>query len=193
MNQEWKTSNDEKYYSFNYENDYIMGSSTSSGFVFGFGNFGGDRYDIYATESYLKHLDSIQEILDEITPGKYEADPLDRDALLKAGFLEREGRKHIVPNIENEDEIIDKVERIELEINRKKMEKERVQDIILDQKALPIDQLAQALYISHEDAENLIYELVSEGIEGILAEGIFKFTNDLREVISKLFELIDKM
>jgi hypothetical protein len=71
--------------------------------------------------------------------------------------------------------------------------KKRVEGLIKLQKSLPIDKLAQALEISTKDAENIIYELAAEGIEGSLEEGIFKFTCDLEKVISKLNEIIDKM
>ncbi len=71
--------------------------------------------------------------------------------------------------------------------------KKRVRGLIKLQKTLPIDKLAQALNRTNEDAENLIYELVDEGIEGSLEEGIFKFMSTPEEVISKLVELIDKM
>ena len=71
--------------------------------------------------------------------------------------------------------------------------KKRVRGLIKLQKSLPIDKLAQALNRSNEDAENLIYELVDEGIEGTLEEGVFKFTSAPDEVISKINEIIDKM
>jgi len=71
--------------------------------------------------------------------------------------------------------------------------KKRVRGLIKLQKSLPIDKLAQALNRANQDAENLIYELVDEGIEGSLEEGVFKFTSAPDEVISKINELIDKM
>jgi len=71
--------------------------------------------------------------------------------------------------------------------------KKRVRGLIKLQKSLPIDKLAQALNRAKEDAENLIYELVDEGIEGTIEESVFKFTNAPDEVISKINELIDKM
>jgi len=71
--------------------------------------------------------------------------------------------------------------------------KKRVRGLIKLQNSLPIDKLAQALNRSNEDAENLIYELVDEGIEGSLEEGVFKFTSAPEDVISKINELIDKM
>lgn len=71
--------------------------------------------------------------------------------------------------------------------------KKRVSGLIKVQKALPIRKLAEALNITDEDAENLIYELVADGIEGSLEESVFKFTSTPEEVISKLNDLIDKM
>lgn len=77
--------------------------------------------------------------------------------------------------------------------NDKDRIKKRVRGLIKLQKSLPIDKLAQALNRTNEDAENLIYELVDDGIEGSLEEGIFKFTNSPDDVISKINDLIDKM
>jgi len=77
--------------------------------------------------------------------------------------------------------------------NDKDQIKKRVRGLIKLQKSLPIDKLAQALNKTNEDAENLIYELVDEDIEGSLEEGVFKFTSSLDEVISKIDALIDKM
>ncbi|NVM16777.1 MAG: hypothetical protein HWN80_03615 [Candidatus Lokiarchaeota archaeon] len=71
--------------------------------------------------------------------------------------------------------------------------KKRVRGLIKLQNSLPIEKLAQALNRASEDAENIIYELVDEGIEGSLEEGVFKFTNAPEDVISKINELIDKM
>ena len=71
--------------------------------------------------------------------------------------------------------------------------KKRVRGLIKLQKSLPIDKLAQALNRAKADAENLIYELVDEGIEGTIEEGVFKFTSAPDEVILKINELIDKM
>ena len=71
--------------------------------------------------------------------------------------------------------------------------KKRVRGLIKIQKSLPIDKLAQALNRANEDAENLIYELVDEGIEGTIEDGVFKFTSSPEEVISKINNLIDEM
>jgi len=71
--------------------------------------------------------------------------------------------------------------------------KKRVRGLIKLQNSIPIEKLAQALSIPNEEAENLIYELVAEGVEGKLEEGVFEFTSNSEDVISKLYELIDKI
>ena len=71
--------------------------------------------------------------------------------------------------------------------------KKRIQGLIKLQRVIPIDKLSQALEISEEDAENMIYELAAEGVEGKLEEGVFKYTTNEEEVISKLFSLIDNL
>jgi hypothetical protein len=71
--------------------------------------------------------------------------------------------------------------------------KKRVRGLIKLQNSLPIDKLAQALNRANEDAENLIYELVDEGIEGSLEAGVFKFSSSSEQVITKINELIEKM
>ncbi len=77
--------------------------------------------------------------------------------------------------------------------SKKERMKKRVSGMITIHKSIPIDKLAQAIEKSEDDAENLIYELVAEGIEGTLEEGLFKYTGTVEEVIDKLNELIDKM
>jgi len=71
--------------------------------------------------------------------------------------------------------------------------KKRIYGLIKLQKSLPISKLAQVLSISEEKAENLIYELAAEGIEGQLEENVFKFKNPSEEVIEKVYDLIEKM
>ncbi|MEJ2250010.1 MAG: hypothetical protein P8Y70_17000 [Candidatus Lokiarchaeota archaeon] len=71
--------------------------------------------------------------------------------------------------------------------------KKRVQGLIKLQGNIPISKLAQIMNIADEQAENLIYEIAAEGIDGSLEEGIFKFKNDPDEVIRILFTQIDKM
>ncbi len=73
--------------------------------------------------------------------------------------------------------------------------KKRIQGLIKLQKTLPIEKLSQALEISKEEAENIIYELAAEGIDGDLDldAGVFNFTSTPEEVISKLNEVIDTL
>jgi predicted HicB family RNase H-like nuclease len=78
------------------------------------------------------------------------------------------------------------------EINKERIKK-RIIGLIKLQKALPIEKLAQALNNSKEEAENLIYELVAEGVDGSMEEGVFKFSSNTEEVINKLNVLIDKI
>ncbi|MHA1619609.1 MAG: hypothetical protein ACTSVZ_10045 [Promethearchaeota archaeon] len=78
-------------------------------------------------------------------------------------------------------------------IQEKEKMKKRITGLIRIQNALPIDKLAQALSFSPEDAENLIYELAAEGIEGKLEGGIFKYKNKAEDVIEKVHEFIERM
>ncbi|MHA1625148.1 MAG: hypothetical protein ACTSYF_02345 [Promethearchaeota archaeon] len=71
--------------------------------------------------------------------------------------------------------------------------KRRITGLVKLQKGIPINKFAQALNKSEEFAENIIYELVAEGVEGELDEGVFKFSGDAEEVLSVLFELLDKI
>jgi DNA repair exonuclease SbcCD ATPase subunit len=71
--------------------------------------------------------------------------------------------------------------------------KRRITGLVKLQKGIPINKFAQALNKSEDFAENIIYELVAEGVEGELDEGVFKFSGDVEEVLSVLFELIDKI
>ena len=97
-------------------------------------------------------------------------------------FNEKKGKSKIKMHV---DQTVDK-ERI----------KKRIQGLItLNQKSksIPIDKLAQALRISKDEAENIIYELAGGDIKGELEEGVFRFSNPTEEVIQKLFEMIDNM
>jgi len=71
--------------------------------------------------------------------------------------------------------------------------KGRISELIMVQKVLPITTLAEILNIAVGEAENLIYELAAEGIDGDLEEGVFKFTSSPEIVLSKLFELVNEM
>ena len=90
------------------ERDLITAISTSSEIKFFFSN--NDNYMIYASKYYLGHLNTIQRVLEQVAPGMYEADPMNREDLLEIGYLKRENRMHIIPNEE---------ERKELEINER--------------------------------------------------------------------------
>jgi len=111
MNEHWTVRDGVCDY-ISYEHDTLGCDSSDSGFGFGFGNFGGDSLDIYYSPDYLEHLDAIQKILDEIAPGTYEADPLDRDELLQAGFLKREGRNHVKISMEEGDKLVENFDNI---------------------------------------------------------------------------------
>ena len=77
--------------------------------------------------------------------------------------------------------------------SKKERIKKRVTGLIKLHGNLPLEKLAQAIDKSNEEAENLIYELVADGIEGTLEEGVFKFTDPSEDVILKLSKLIDKL
>lgn len=77
--------------------------------------------------------------------------------------------------------------------SKKERIKKRLSGLVKLYNSLPIDKVAQALDRTDPEAENLVYELVADGIEGVLEEGVFKFTNTSEEVISKLNKLIDNM
>jgi ElaB/YqjD/DUF883 family membrane-anchored ribosome-binding protein len=94
-------------------------------------------------------------------------------------FGKKKGEHKIMVTIDNE--------------SKKVRIKKRVSGLVKLHNSLPIDKLAQAIEESEDGAENLIYELVAEGIEGTLEEGVFKFTSTAEEVVAKLNELIDKM
>ncbi|TFG10702.1 MAG: hypothetical protein EU535_08080 [Promethearchaeota archaeon] len=71
--------------------------------------------------------------------------------------------------------------------------KKRITGLIKLHKSIPIDKLAQALNRSEEFAENMIYELAAEGVDGELDEGTFKYTGEMDDVLAVLFKLIDKL
>lgn len=98
---------------------------------------------------------------------------------LEKKFGNRKGKHKVVMTIDKE--------------SNKERIKKRVNGLIKLHNSLPLDKLAQAIGKSNEEAENLVYELVADGIEGTLEEGVFKFTSPSEEVILKLDELIDKI
>lgn len=71
--------------------------------------------------------------------------------------------------------------------------KKRIRGMVKLQKSIPIDKLAQVLQKSEKYAENLIYELVAEGIEGELKDNVFKYKGDQEELLTALFKLIDRI
>ena len=75
----------------------------------------------------------------------------------------------------------------------KEQTKKRVKGLIMTQKTLPINNLAKMFNMSNIETENIIYELVADGIEGVLEAGVFKYSNTPDEVISKLNDLIDTL
>ncbi len=98
-------------------------------------------------------------------------------------FLSKYGKRRIEPK---------KKVHVEQTADKERIKK-RIQGLIKLQKSIPIEKLSQTLSISKEEAENIVYELAAEGIEGELEEGVFKFTSNSEEVIQKLFEMIDNM
>jgi len=137
-------------------------------------------------EEGMENIDSI-EVLGE----KLDHMGADIEKILKESGLEDLGdkierqfnKKKIKPILK---------EQISPKIDKDRI-KQRVKGLIQIQKSLPIEKLAQALNKTKEEAENLIYELAAEGIDGILENGVFKFKDDPEVVISNLFDLIDKM
>jgi len=71
--------------------------------------------------------------------------------------------------------------------------KKMVNGLITIHKAIPIEKLAQIFETPNTFAENLVYQLAGEGIEGNIEGGLFKFKATPEEVISRLNELIDKL
>ncbi|MHA2009798.1 MAG: hypothetical protein ACXABO_20280 [Promethearchaeota archaeon] len=71
--------------------------------------------------------------------------------------------------------------------------KKRVRGLVKLHNAIPIEKLANTINKSTEFAENIIYELVDEGIGGSIEGNEFKFTNDQEEVITKLLDILEKI
>ncbi len=86
-------------------------------FNFWFGNE--YHHGIYGDKNYLIHIDMVQTVLDNLFPGKYEADPCDRDDLIKIGYLRRENRRHIIPKREEFFKLKEKLDELELEKSQK--------------------------------------------------------------------------
>jgi hypothetical protein len=71
--------------------------------------------------------------------------------------------------------------------------KKRVRGLVKLHNSIPIEKLANTLNKSTEYAENIIYELVDEGIGGSIEANEFKYMGEQEEVISKLLDILDKM
>ena len=76
-------------------------------------------------------------------------------------------------------------------------EKERIKKIltgiITSRNSLPLNKLAKLLHISLDDAEDIIYEMIGEGISGKIEENTFTFKGISEDVLSHLFKIIDNM
>jgi hypothetical protein len=76
----------------------------------------------------------------------------------------------------------------------KERKKKRIKGLIMMQKCLPVEKLAQTLEISEEAAENYIYELAAEGIDCTFDAGVCNFDpSQIDAILGILFALIDKM
>lgn len=77
--------------------------------------------------------------------------------------------------------------------SNKEVKKKRIKGLIKLQKDIPIPKLAQVLEIPEEEAENLIYELVAEGLEGTLEDNVFKFSGAPEDIIEMFHAKIERM
>ncbi|GAI59142.1 unnamed protein product, partial [marine sediment metagenome] len=77
-----------------YDRDSISGTCGPSGCCFNFYNHDGWDYYLYNKPYFISHLNKIQKILDDISPGKYEPRPEgEYNTLLKLGIINRKGRE----------------------------------------------------------------------------------------------------
>ncbi|MHA1560979.1 MAG: hypothetical protein ACTSPA_02535 [Promethearchaeota archaeon] len=77
------------------------------------------------------------------------------------------------------------------EENQEKLKK-RITGFIKINQAIPVDKFAQILKCSIAEAENMIYELAAEGIEGFMEKGVFRFENPVDDVISEIFKILER-
>ena len=77
------------------------------------------------------------------------------------------------------------------EENQEKLKK-RITGFIKINQSIPVDKFAQILKCSLAEAENLIYELAAEGIEGFMEKGVFRFENPVDDVISEIFKILER-
>ncbi len=70
--------------------------------------------------------------------------------------------------------------------------KRRITGFIKINQAIPVDKFAQILNCSIADAENLIYELAAEGIDGFMEKGVFRYESSTEDVISEIFKILER-
>lgn len=128
----------------------------------------------------LKDLENLEEDLEEWGRNLEKS--------IKKTGIEKLGEK-----IESQKEGISKETQKKSIIRNKDIIKKRIQGLIKLQKSIPIPKLAQVLEIPEEEAENLIYELVAEGLEGTLEGNIFNFSSEPENVIKMFHERIERM
>ena len=94
MNKDSRVMKNGVFEFFNHERDSIDGTCGSSGCWFDFYNSDWDEYYLYNKPYFISHLNKIQKILDDISPGKYEPRPEgEYNTLLKLGIINRKGRE----------------------------------------------------------------------------------------------------
>jgi len=142
-----------------------------------------------AMDKFEKGMENIDSL--EILGEKLDLMGADIEKMVKKSGLEDLGEKIEQQFNKSKKKPVIK-EQISTEVDKDRIKK-RVKGLIKIQKNLPLDKFAQALNKTEEEAENLIYELAAEGIDGTLENGVFKFTHNPEKVISSLFDLIDKM
>ena len=137
----------------------------------------GDKIDDIIEESGIEDLEN--ELKRKI--GKIKIDVSSGDVKYRSKNKKYGARRHY-----------DATKKPRPDVDKERMKK-RVKGLIKLQNSIPVEKLAQILDISNEDAENIIYEIAAEGIDGVLEENVFKFSNQPEEVINILNEIIEKM
>jgi len=77
------------------------------------------------------------------------------------------------------------------EENQEKMKK-RIRGFIKINQSIPVDKFAQILNCSIAEAENLIYELAAEDIDGFMEKGVFRYESSTEDVISTIFKILER-
>ncbi|TFF90951.1 MAG: hypothetical protein EU548_00375 [Promethearchaeota archaeon] len=141
------------------------------------------------SESNLKDLSELDNLGEKIEEAVKKSGIEDIGEKIEAQINEKDLEKIIKQKYKSKGP---KAETAKESVEKERLKK-RVRGLIKLQKSIPIAKLAQILDISEEQAENLIYEIAAEGIEGDLEEGVFKFSTDPDEVIEVLYQLIDRI